>query len=101
MKVWTVEDFRPLAEATEEQMTARCAYMDKQHEARTFLNRVEKRQQKNAAELTAMLQELKSEEDALRQQVREDANRRAKARLTGQQPPEIPAPTVLAPCAMR
>lgn len=89
MKVWTVEDFRPLAEATEEQMNARCAYIDKSHEARTFLNRVKKRQQQDAAELAAMLQELKSEEDALRQQVREDANRRAKARLTGQQPPEM------------
>lgn len=88
MKVWTVEDFRPLAEATEEQMSARRDYLDKSCEARTFLNRVKKRQQQDAAALAAMLQELKSEEDALRQQVREDANRRAKARLTGQQPPE-------------
>lgn len=88
LKAWTLEDFQPFLKAEKEQSEARSAFTRKCDEARAFLDRVASRQMKDAAEIKSMLDELNKEENALRRQVREDTNRRAKARMTGQQPPE-------------
>lgn len=88
LKAWTLEDFQPFLKAEKEQSEAHSAFTRKCAEARAFLDRVANRQMKDTAEIKSMLDELNKEESALRRQVREDTNRRAKARMTGQQPPE-------------
>lgn len=84
----SLDDFRPLVEAIEEQAAAAAAFSEKKGAAQELLNQINRRQREGAAEIVAMLEELSKEEAALRRQVREETNRRAKARLAGQKPPE-------------
>lgn len=85
----SLDDFRPLVEAIEEQEAAATAFYEKCGAARELLDRIASRQDKGAEEVSAMLEELRREEAALRRKVREDTSRRAKARISGQQPPEM------------
>lgn len=85
----TLNDFQPLVEAIEEQKAAATVYYEKRNIARDLLNRILTRQQEGREQISTMLKELKEEEAALRRQVREDTNKRAKARMTGQPLPEM------------
>ena len=90
MKVSKFEsaDMHPLEQAIREQQTQESNFRRRYNEAWEFLRQAEQRQENRHREIEAMLDELDTEEVALRKQVREDTSRRATARINGQKPPE-------------
>ena len=87
-KKLSLDDFRPLVEAMEEQPSAETDYYEKLSAARELLNRIKSRQSEDAEKVNSMLDALSKEETSLRKEVRENASNRARALLAGQQPPE-------------
>lgn len=87
-KKLSLDDFRPLVEAMEEQPSAETDYYEKLSAARELLNRIKSRQSEDAEKVNSMLDALSKEETALRKGVRKNASNRARALLAGQQPPE-------------
>lgn len=87
-KKLSLDDFRPLVEAMEEQPSAETDYYEKLSAARELLNRIKSRQREDAEKVNSMLDALSKEETALRKEVRKNASNRARALLAGQQPPE-------------